>query len=563
MGATRAPEADESPRVALPQARPKKNAARTSSAWVAVGAGAITASGAPNRATIELWAAAWGATDVVTLQRADEGRAELADEIRDAGLAWTHAPLSGKRLAAPGDGAALDRALRTALARARRGARVVVHCSAGVHRTGLVVYGVLRLAGRDVEGALAALLRARAVTHEEVTKRDGDGVALFELAERAVARVAAEDAAVAGGVAEESTAEGAALMTKDAAAEDEGSAVKDAAEDAAATGGAAEESAAECEVVTPDATAAATARAIRALEDLRDEISRAMDADGPLPATFARALDCAVPVRPLACAGAIHGCADIRGVARWRDAPPDHEPGGARRRVADAFEPRAVRVRFARACPRCGGAEPSAPPRNEPLPPALVVATFLHELAHTVTRPEMREARDVPAAILALQPRDDAAAGGAAHGALARVDHPPAFYANFAALLRAAERVGAFALPPAADKLAPRALRRYDAVDADAAAAGLHLGRCAPWLARALGGGAPRQRRLVLASAARATKRKLLIARADLTRDGVLAEAKRLLNLRQRPCELLDGAGGALDDAAFSALSDGALVLVR
>ena len=72
MGATRAPEADESPRVALPQARPKKNAARTSSAWVAVGAGAITASGAPNRATIELWAAAWGATDVVTLQRADE-----------------------------------------------------------------------------------------------------------------------------------------------------------------------------------------------------------------------------------------------------------------------------------------------------------------------------------------------------------------------------------------------------------------------------------------------------------------------------------------------------------
>ena len=67
----------------------------------------------------------------------------------------------------------------------------------------------------------------------------------------------------------------------------------------------------------------------------------------------------------------------------------------------------------------------------------------------------------------------------------------------------------------------------------------------------------------MLASAARATKRKLLIARADLTRDGVLAEAKRLLNLRQRPCELLDGAGGALDDAAFSALSDGALVLVR
>ena len=81
------------------------------------------------------------------------------------------------------------------------------------------MYGVLRLTGRDVEGALAALLRARAVTHEEVTKRDSDGVALFELAERAVARVAAEEAGVAGGVAEESTAEGAALMTTDAAAE--------------------------------------------------------------------------------------------------------------------------------------------------------------------------------------------------------------------------------------------------------------------------------------------------------------------------------------------------------
>jgi hypothetical protein len=80
------------------------------SAWVSVGNGRITASGAPGRARLSQWLA-HGATDIVTLQRADEHGAERGRGDR------YHRP----RASADGRGAAPDREARfTAIA--RRGA---------------------------------------------------------------------------------------------------------------------------------------------------------------------------------------------------------------------------------------------------------------------------------------------------------------------------------------------------------------------------------------------------------------------------------------------------------
>merc|ERR1712203_907160 len=58
----------------------------------------------------------------------------------------------------------------------RAGERVVVHCSAGMHRTGSVVYMALRLSGLDPGAALAAVEEMRPATHgallEPVSRND-------------------------------------------------------------------------------------------------------------------------------------------------------------------------------------------------------------------------------------------------------------------------------------------------------------------------------------------------------------------------------------------------------
>jgi protein-tyrosine phosphatase len=43
-----------------------------------------------------------------------------------------------------------------------------IHCSAGIHRTGMFGYALLRTCGLDVDAATEALARLRAVTAEGV-----------------------------------------------------------------------------------------------------------------------------------------------------------------------------------------------------------------------------------------------------------------------------------------------------------------------------------------------------------------------------------------------------------
>ncbi|MEM8972703.1 MAG: protein-tyrosine phosphatase family protein [Pseudomonadota bacterium] len=61
--------------------------------------------------------------------------------------------------------------------------RVYFHCSAGIHRTGFFVYGLLRLQGMDSAQARAELARLRPVTAEQV------GTERLELADEIVAEL--------------------------------------------------------------------------------------------------------------------------------------------------------------------------------------------------------------------------------------------------------------------------------------------------------------------------------------------------------------------------------------
>ena len=144
------------------------------SRWIPLLRGYVTATSAPRWARLSGWRAR-GVTDVVTLQRDHEMAVWIPETCEETGLRWHHLPLSGKRLAEPDDRRSLARLpqllelLRTPAPVSPR--RLVLHCSAGLHRTGVCLYLLLRLSGMSPEAALEQLALARPLTARELQKR--------------------------------------------------------------------------------------------------------------------------------------------------------------------------------------------------------------------------------------------------------------------------------------------------------------------------------------------------------------------------------------------------------
>ncbi|MFT5679757.1 MAG: hypothetical protein ACI8RZ_000662 [Myxococcota bacterium] len=160
----------------------KKTNPKTIISWVSLAKGQITASGAPGKKKIAQWAAD-GVTDVVTLQRGDEHAPWLPAACESAGLRWHHLPLSGRRLERRQDRitlAAIPDLLEVLREDPPR--KMIVHCSAGLHRTGVCLYILLRAAGQSTEDAVTTIAAARPLTAEELCRVGKNGV-LRDIAE--------------------------------------------------------------------------------------------------------------------------------------------------------------------------------------------------------------------------------------------------------------------------------------------------------------------------------------------------------------------------------------------
>jgi hypothetical protein len=107
-----------------------------------------------------------GVTHVITLLAAREGAEDVGALISTAGLSWIWCPLAGADTNAPLE--AVSSALAAARAALAQGGVVAIHCSAGIHRTGMFGYARLRYAGLDREAARATLRELREVTAEGV-----------------------------------------------------------------------------------------------------------------------------------------------------------------------------------------------------------------------------------------------------------------------------------------------------------------------------------------------------------------------------------------------------------
>jgi Tyrosine phosphatase family len=119
----------------------------------------------PKKAALATWRAL-GVTHVMTLLLEREGARDVGALTAAEGLAWIWCPLNGGDVTTRFEAVAAGlEAGRAALATA---GSVVVHCSAGIHRTGMVGYALLRCVGLDAVAARAKLHALRAVTAEGV-----------------------------------------------------------------------------------------------------------------------------------------------------------------------------------------------------------------------------------------------------------------------------------------------------------------------------------------------------------------------------------------------------------
>lgn len=134
---------------------------------VGVGAGAIALTHRPKvRALPSLRAA--GVTHLVTLLSRREGAPALGEAAQAAGLGWTWVELPNGQQPPPELRDVIAGGLVKVAALVNTGARVAVHCSAGIHRTGMFGYALLRTCGLEPAVARETLAALRAVTAEGV-----------------------------------------------------------------------------------------------------------------------------------------------------------------------------------------------------------------------------------------------------------------------------------------------------------------------------------------------------------------------------------------------------------
>lgn len=136
-------------------------------AWVPVGNGRLAIGHRPGLdylAGIRLV----GGSHVVTLLAESEGARDVGTAAKKQGLDWLWFPMASADPPAPAweeELVALFDGIGDKLA---TGAHVYIHCSAGIHRTGMISYALLRHLGADAECATDNLANLRPVTQAQV-----------------------------------------------------------------------------------------------------------------------------------------------------------------------------------------------------------------------------------------------------------------------------------------------------------------------------------------------------------------------------------------------------------
>ena len=154
--------------VALISAAVKSQPAKIDMNWVAVGNGHLSIGHKPGGKLPYEGMKQNGASVILTLLHENEGAEQIGQQTEKAQLTWVWFPFSASR---PHEGDALVEVVdlyKKLQVLLNSGNRIYVHCSAGIHRTGMITYGLLRYMGKNEAEAKEMLQQLRPVTAAQV-----------------------------------------------------------------------------------------------------------------------------------------------------------------------------------------------------------------------------------------------------------------------------------------------------------------------------------------------------------------------------------------------------------
>lgn len=112
-----------------------------------------------------------GCTHVVTLMKESEGARSIGKMTENAGLTWVWIPVPNGDYPQGEVHQRLIVAIPTLSQLLDENAALIIHCSAGIHRTGTVAYGLLRWRGVTREKSLKLIEQMRPVTLAEMGEK--------------------------------------------------------------------------------------------------------------------------------------------------------------------------------------------------------------------------------------------------------------------------------------------------------------------------------------------------------------------------------------------------------
>lgn len=108
---------------------------------------------------------AWGATALISLVEQDEleflGIATIGKQAQHVALDWYHLPIADFRAPGPAFEQSWDECGQIILARLLQGGRIMIHCLAGLGRTGTIAARILIELGSAPRAAIAHVREAR------------------------------------------------------------------------------------------------------------------------------------------------------------------------------------------------------------------------------------------------------------------------------------------------------------------------------------------------------------------------------------------------------------------
>ncbi len=133
--------------------------------WVAVGPGRVALSHRPRLKDIPPLVEQ-GCQRLVTILGRHEQVTPIDRAVRQAGLAWTWVPVGHGKVPEGEDDQRMRQGLQELVRAVEASESILIHCSAGMHRTGMMAFALLRWFGLPQAQALELITTMRPETRE-------------------------------------------------------------------------------------------------------------------------------------------------------------------------------------------------------------------------------------------------------------------------------------------------------------------------------------------------------------------------------------------------------------